>query len=90
MPVAVAKKSTPGRFFRSLSALVLDPFTSRFQSMSIPRDVQEFLDGYPGVEDDPTWRENFEFYSNDIRCIPDNRTIAEIHERLRVYIPRIM
>ena len=50
--------------------------------MSIPRDVQEFLDGYPGVDDDPAYRENFEFYSNDIRCIPDNRTIQEIHERL--------
>jgi hypothetical protein len=58
--------------------------------MSIPRDVQEFIDGYPGVDDDPTCRENFEFYSNDIRCIPDNRSIQEIHERLPVYIPRIM
>lgn len=58
--------------------------------MSIPRDVQEFLDGYPGVDDDPACQENFEFYSNDIRCIPDNRTIQEIHERLPVYIPRVM
>jgi len=49
--------------------------------MSIPRDVQEFLDGYPGVYDDPSCRENFEFYSNNLRCIPDNRTIEEIHER---------
>jgi len=51
------------------------------KSMSIPRDVKEFLDGYPGVHDDPSCRENFEFYSNDIRCIPDDRTIQEIHER---------
>ena len=49
--------------------------------MSIPRDVQEFLDGYPGVDDDPTCRANFEFYSNHARCMPDNRTIEEIHER---------
>jgi len=50
--------------------------------LMIPRDVQEFLDGYPGVDDDPiTCRENFEFYSNNTRCIPDNLTIQEIHER---------
>jgi hypothetical protein len=58
--------------------------------MSIPRDVQEFLDGYPDVGDDPTCRANFEFYSNNARCIPDNRTIEYIHERLAVHIPRIM
>ncbi|KAF8807138.1 hypothetical protein BYT27DRAFT_7189231 [Phlegmacium glaucopus] len=49
--------------------------------MSIPRDVQEFLDGYPDIEDDPGSQANFEFYSNNARCIPDNRTIEEIHER---------
>lgn len=49
--------------------------------MSIPRDVQEFLDEYPDVVDDPTSRANFEFYSNNFRCMPDNRTIEEIHER---------
>lgn len=58
--------------------------------MSIPRDVQEFLDGYPGVDDDPTCRENFEFYSNNARCIPDNRTIQEIHERLPARTRRVM
>ena len=58
--------------------------------MSIPRDVQEFWDGYPDVDDDPTCRANFEFYSNNVRCIPDNRTIEEIHERLPAYIPRVM
>ena len=49
--------------------------------MLIPPDVQEFLDEYPDVVDDPTSRANFEFYSNNIRCSPDNRTIEEIHER---------
>jgi hypothetical protein len=49
--------------------------------MSIPRDVQEFLDEYPGVMDDPSSTENLEFYSNNLRCRPDNRTIDEIHER---------
>lgn len=60
--------------------------------MSIPRDVQEFLEGYPGVDDDdPTCQANFEFYSNNTRCIPDNRTIEEIHERLpATYIPCVI
>ncbi|KAF8158365.1 opioid growth factor receptor conserved region-domain-containing protein [Crassisporium funariophilum] len=50
--------------------------------MSIPRDVQDFLDGYPGVDDDdPTSRANLEFYSNNRRCRPDKRTIEEIHEQ---------
>ncbi|KAJ3509122.1 hypothetical protein NLJ89_g5384 [Agrocybe chaxingu] len=48
--------------------------------MAIPRDVQEFLDAYPDVEDDPAATANFEFYSNKLRCRPDNRTIEEIHE----------
>jgi len=49
--------------------------------MSIPRDVQEFLDEYPDIVDDPTSRANLDFYSNNLRCQPDNRTIEEIHER---------
>jgi len=49
--------------------------------MSIPRDVQEFLDEYPDVVDDPTSRANLEFYSNNLRCSPDNRKVKEIHER---------
>ncbi|KAF8964353.1 opioid growth factor receptor conserved region-domain-containing protein [Flammula alnicola] len=49
--------------------------------MSIPRDVQEFLDEYPDVRDDPSARENLEFYSNNIRCRPDGRTISEIHKK---------
>jgi hypothetical protein len=64
------------------------PVLAKF--MLIPGDVQEFLDGYPGVDDDPTCRENFEFYSNNVRCIPDYRTIQEIHERLPAYTPRVM
>ncbi|PPQ67715.1 hypothetical protein CVT25_009321 [Psilocybe cyanescens] len=47
--------------------------------MSIPRDVQEFLDEYPDVSDDPLSKANLEFYSNNLRCRPDNRTIEEIH-----------
>ncbi|KDR82797.1 hypothetical protein GALMADRAFT_238346 [Galerina marginata CBS 339.88] len=49
--------------------------------MSVPRDVQEFLDEYPGVKDDPSSKANLEFYSNNRRSRPDNRTIDEIHEK---------
>ena len=48
--------------------------------MSIPSDVRNFLDDYPYVDDDPTCSVNLQFYSNTIRCQPDNRTIDEIHE----------
>jgi len=56
-------------------------------NMSIPRDVQEFLDEYPDIVDDPTSRANLDFYSNNLRCQPDDRTIEEIHERyLHIFI----
>ncbi|KAG6841992.1 hypothetical protein C0991_004483 [Blastosporella zonata] len=48
--------------------------------MSIPRDVSEFLENYPDNDDDPSACENYEFYSNERRCRPDNRLIDEIHE----------
>lgn len=47
---------------------------------SIPRDVQEFLDNYPDVGDDPLANANLAFYSNKIRCEPDAVTIEQIHE----------
>jgi len=47
--------------------------------MSIPSDVKEFLDGYPGQKDDLALTANLEFYSNTRRCQPDNCTIEEIH-----------
>ncbi|PPQ76388.1 hypothetical protein CVT26_015377 [Gymnopilus dilepis] len=49
--------------------------------MYIPRDIQEFLDNYPDVIDDPSYTANLEFYSNNLRCRPDNRTIEEIHDK---------
>jgi hypothetical protein len=49
--------------------------------MSIPRDVKQFLDGYPDNEDDETQSANLEFYSNMRRCRPDNLLIEEIHEK---------
>lgn len=47
----------------------------------IPRDVREFLDGYPDNEDDGTLSANLEFYRNERRCKPDNCLIDEIHDK---------
>ena len=49
--------------------------------MSIPRDVQEFLDNYPGQKDDSGSTHNVEFYQNKRRCQPDRLLIDEIHEQ---------
>ncbi|KAF9468523.1 opioid growth factor receptor conserved region-domain-containing protein [Collybia nuda] len=49
--------------------------------MSIPRDVKEFLDGYPDSGNDLKSSANLDFYSNTLRCRPDNRLIEEIHEQ---------
>ncbi|PCH40588.1 hypothetical protein WOLCODRAFT_24194 [Wolfiporia cocos MD-104 SS10] len=48
---------------------------------SIPRDVREFLDDYPNLSDDPSSSDNLRFYSNELRCRPDNLLIDELHER---------
>ncbi|KAF9643403.1 hypothetical protein BDM02DRAFT_3104469 [Thelephora ganbajun] len=46
----------------------------------IPRDVQEFLDGYPDLHDYRSLSRNLRFYSNELRCQPDCKLISEIHE----------
>ena len=46
----------------------------------VPRDVQEFLDGYPGLRDDRSQSDNFKFYSNELKCRPDRKLISEIHQ----------
>lgn len=46
----------------------------------VPRDVQEFLDGYPDVRDDRSQSNNLKFYSNELKCQPDRKLISEIHE----------
>ncbi|KAF9267319.1 hypothetical protein L218DRAFT_894462 [Marasmius fiardii PR-910] len=48
---------------------------------TIPRDVQEFLDGYPDVADDRNLTANLKFYTNERRCRPDNLRIDELHEQ---------
>lgn len=52
-----------------------------FAVMSIPRDVREFIDNYPGEDEDTDASENLAFYSNTLRCRPDNKLVDEIHEQ---------
>ncbi|KAG7088309.1 hypothetical protein E1B28_012319 [Marasmius oreades] len=47
----------------------------------IPRDVQEFLNGYPDGTDDRTLTANLEFYMNERRCRPDYLRIDELHDQ---------
>ena len=51
------------------------------RSLAVPRDVREFLDGYPEGHDDSDLSANFEFYSNKRTCRPDNLLIEDLHER---------
>ncbi|KAK7690365.1 hypothetical protein QCA50_007022 [Cerrena zonata] len=65
------------------TTLPLCNFRRPSQSMTtpIPRDVREFLDGYPDNEDDDSQNANLEFYQNKRRCQPDNYLIDEIHNK---------
>jgi len=46
----------------------------------LPRDIQDFLSGYPAQDDnDPKLTANVDFYSNRIKCRPDNMTIDQLH-----------
>ncbi|KAL1743171.1 opioid growth factor receptor conserved region-domain-containing protein [Schizophyllum fasciatum] len=49
--------------------------------MSLPRDVQDFLNGYTDQKDDPALNANYELYLNKRRCRPDNLLIDELHEK---------
>ncbi|KAJ4481997.1 opioid growth factor receptor conserved region-domain-containing protein [Lentinula aciculospora] len=48
---------------------------------NLPTDIQEFLDSYPDGSDDESLSDNLEFYSNRLRCRPDNLLVEQIHER---------
>lgn len=50
-------------------------------ALQLPRDIRDFLDGYPDSIDDRELQANTAFYSNTKRCRPDNALIGEIHER---------
>jgi hypothetical protein len=49
-------------------------------AMSLPRDVQAFLDGYPGQSDNGQ-RDNLRFYLGTLKCRPDNLLIDDLHQR---------
>jgi hypothetical protein len=58
--------------------------------MSLPHDVQAFLDGYPEDSDSESAHDtdtalseslNLEFYTGARRCQPDNLLIDEIHNQ---------
>jgi len=51
------------------------------KTMLVPRDIKLFLDGYPGYSGDPNATDNLDFYSNKLRCQPDDLLIDEIHEK---------
>ncbi|KAH9936620.1 opioid growth factor receptor conserved region-domain-containing protein [Fomitopsis serialis] len=52
-------------------------------SASIPRDVREFLEDYPDNSDNPSFSDNLRFYSNKLRCRPDNLYIDDLHKQWR-------
>ncbi|CCM04122.1 uncharacterized protein FIBRA_06283 [Fibroporia radiculosa] len=52
-------------------------------SSTIPRDVREFLDDYPDNPDDSSSSSNLLFYTNKLRCRPDNLYIDDVHEQWR-------
>jgi hypothetical protein len=43
--------------------------------------IQQFLDGYPDEGDDPSLSANLLFYSDRLRCQPDELKITEIHQQ---------
>ena len=48
---------------------------------SIPKDVRDFLDCYPGAPNDPKSTANHDFYANKIPCRPDRLLIDDLHEQ---------
>ncbi|KAL0581154.1 hypothetical protein V5O48_000844 [Marasmius crinis-equi] len=48
---------------------------------TLPRDIQEFLDQYPGGTNDKSRSANLKFYANERPCRPDNLLIDELHEQ---------
>lgn len=53
--------------------------------MSIPRDVQQFLDRYPDVERTDS-DSNLRFYSNSTPCEPDGVLIEDILREYALFV----
>lgn len=62
-------------FRRTLDAFGIRTFTA----MSLPKDIIDFLHGYPDQEDDSLLTTNVRFYRNELRCRPDNLLIDDLH-----------
>jgi len=65
-------------FFGTLLVLTIMP--SR-----INWTIQQFLDGYPNEGDDSSLSDNLLFYSDHLRCQPDNLKITEIHQQYLLF-----
>lgn len=57
--------------------------------MSLPRDIQVFLRGYPGQEEYPTSSKNWEFYAElpagqPRKCVPNGMSITELHDKYAI------
>lgn len=65
--------------FRGL--VVFHPARRFSLAMSLPKDITEFLQGYPDISDDPRLNANLEFYTNKQPCKPDNLLIDDLHEQ---------
>jgi len=50
-------------------------------NVNASEDTKRYLDGYPGLEDDPNAKKNLKFYSNEIPSIPDGGLVEFIHEK---------
>ena len=55
---------------------------TRTMSSSIPRDVQEFITGYPTVGDDPHVNDNLRFYRGELKVRMGGRkySVDSFHE----------
>ena len=74
-------RRVPCNLSRFLIPLAHTRLISTRNMLLLPRDVREFLDNYPSLPDDPALNENLKFYSNQVRCRPDNLLIDELHEQ---------
>ncbi|KAG8934025.1 hypothetical protein FRC03_007006 [Tulasnella sp. 419] len=73
-PLARASRSSSSR-------LPLVATRLHHESSEVPEDVKKFLHDYPDNTDNPSLNANLKFYSNQIRCKPDDLYIDELHSK---------
>ena len=52
---------------------------TRSPMVRIPLDIQDFLSNYEGEDDNAECNDNFQFYSNELPCQPDELLIDDLH-----------